>query len=120
MCHEQGRLLRDHFHAERVKEAEHLASMTRNALLDDRQRANLLLHVRDELDVADKLPSHARRQRRQEILDRARSEYGAAFDDEALPAIEAADREWHEPNLAETDVIKQLSIQANQNMQGVS
>jgi pantothenate synthetase len=120
MCHEQGRPLRDHFHVERVKEAEYLASMTRNELLDDRQRANLLLRVRDELDAADKLPAHSRRQRRQEVIERARHEYGAAFDDEALPGIEAACDEWREPDAAETNALKQLSFQANQRMRGAA
>lgn len=114
-CHERGNPFRDHVHRERVKEAEYLASMTRSALLDDRQRANLLLRVCDELDAANKLPSHSRRQRRQEVLDRARNEYGAAFDDEALPGIESADDEWHE-----TNALKQLSFQANQRMQGAA
>jgi pantothenate synthetase len=107
-------------HRERVKEAEYLATMTRNELLDDRQRANLLLRIRDELEAADKLPSHARRQRRQEILDRARREYGPAFDDEALPGIEDADREWHEPDPVETNALKQLATQANQGMRGAA
>ena len=120
LCHERGTPLRDHVHRERVTEAEHLASMTRNALLDDRQRANLLLRVRDELDAADKLPAHSRRQRRQEVLDRARHEYGPAFDDEALPAIDSACDEWHEPNAAETNSLKQLSFQANQRIRGAA
>jgi hypothetical protein len=115
-CHDRGVSFRDHVHRERVTEAEHLASMTRNEPLDDCQRANLLLRVRDELDDADKLPAHSRRQRRQEILTRARHEYGPAFDDEALPAIDAADDEWHEPNAAETNALKQLAIQANQRL----
>ena len=120
LCHERGVPLRDHVHRERVTEAEHLASMTRNELLDDRQRANLLLRVRDELDAANKLPPHSRRQCRQEILDRARFEYGAAFDDEALPGLDAADDEWREPNAAETNVLRQLAMQANQRMRGMS
>lgn len=118
-CHERGRPLHDHFHRERVTEAEHLASMTRNAILDDRQRANLLLRVRDELDAADKLPKHSRRQRRQEILDRARTEYGAAFDDEALPGIDNAD-EWREPIASEANALKQLATQASQGMRGAA
>ena len=120
LCHERGVPFRDHVHRERVTEAEHLASMTRNGVLDDRQRANLLLRVRDELDAADKLPATSRRQRRQEILDRARREYGAAFDDEALPGLEAADDEWREPNATETNALKQLSFQANQRMRGAA
>jgi hypothetical protein len=120
LCHERGAPLRDHVHRERVAEAEHLATMTRNELLEDRQRANLLLRVRDELDAADKLPEHSRRQRRQEILARARHEYGAAFDDEALPAVEVACDEWREPSSAETNALKQLSFQANQRMRGAA
>ena len=120
LCHARGAPFRDHVHRERVTEAEHLASMTRSELLDDRQRANLLLRVRDELDAADKLPPHSRRQCRQEILDRARFEYGAAFDDEALPGLDAADDEWREPNAAETNVLRQLAMQANQDMRGMS
>lgn len=120
LCHERGRPLRDHFHRERVTEAEYLATMTRNELLDDRQRANLLLRVRDELDEADKLPSHSRRQRQQEIIDRARIEYGPAFDDEALPAIDSADDDWHEPDPVETNALKQLATQANQRMRGAA
>lgn len=119
-CHERGVPFRDHVHRERVKEAEYLATMTRDELLDDRQRANLLLRVRDDLDAANKLPSHSRRQRRQEILDHARHEYGPAFDDEALPGLESADDEWREPNAAETNVLKQLSFQANQRMRGAA
>lgn len=46
-------------------------------------------------------------------------ERGAAFDDEALPSIDAAD-EWREPNAAETNVVKQLSFQANQRMRGAA
>lgn len=120
LCHERGVPLRDHVHRERVTEAEHLASMTRSELLDDRQRANLLLRTRDQLAAADKLPPHSRRQRRQEILDHARSVYGAAFDDEALPGLDAADEEWREPNAAETNVLRQLAMQANQSMRGMS
>ena len=120
LCHEHGVPLQGRVHRERVTEAEHLASMTRNELLDDRQRANLLLRVRDELDAADKLPPHSRRQCRQEILGRARIEYGAAFDDEALPGLDSADEEWCEPNAAETNVLRQLAIQANQSMRGMS
>jgi hypothetical protein len=120
LCHERGVPFRDQVHRERVTEAEHLASMTRNELLDDRQRANILLRVRDELDAADKLAPHARRQRRNEILEHARREYGPAFNDEALPAIEAADDEWREPNATETNALKQLSFQANQRMRGAA
>lgn len=120
LCHERGAPMRDHVHRERVTEAEYLASMTRNELLDDRQRANLLLRVRQELDAANKLPAHSRRQMRQTILDRARLEYGPAFDDEALPSIEAADDEWREPDPHETFALKQLAAQTNQGMRGAA
>lgn len=120
LCHERGTPLRNHYHRARVTEAEYLATMTRNELLDDRQRANLLLRVRDELDAADKLPAHSRRQRRNEILDRARTEYGNAFDEEALPAIDFADDEWREPDAAETNAVKQIATQVSQRMQGAA
>ncbi len=119
LCHERGAPLSNHVHRERVNEAEYLASMTRSKLLDDRQRANLLLRVRDELDAANKLQEPSRQQRRKEVLDRARLEYGPAFDDEALPGVEDAD-DWREPNAAETNVLKQLATQANQGMRGMS
>lgn len=120
LCHERGTPLRNHYHRERVTEAEHLATMTRNELLDDRQRANLLIRVRDELDAADKLPKHSRQQRRNEILDRARVEYGNAFDDEALPALESADDDWRELDPVETNAVKQLATQISQRMQGAA
>lgn len=94
--------------------------MNRTELLEARTKANLLLRVRDELDDADKLPSHSRRQQRQEILTRARREYGPAFDDDGvLDALEAAD-EWREPDATETNALKQLSFQANRRAQGVA
>lgn len=95
--------------------------MNRTELLEARTKANLLLRVRDELDDADKLPSHSRRQQRQEILTRARREYGPAFDDDGvLDALEAADDEWHEPIASDVDAVKQLAVQTNQGMRGIS
>lgn len=120
LCHEQGHPLRNHFHRERVTEAEHLAAMTRNEALNATQFADMLMRVRDELDAADKLPAHSRRQLREEILARARAEYGPAFDDEALPAIESADEDWREPNQGDVDALKQLARVGTPRMSGAA
>lgn len=104
-----------------VHESEKGLAMNHQQLLEARQKANLLLRVRDELDAAEYLPVDERMAARIAILKEARREYGPTFDDDGvMDALDAADDDWHEPNTAETNVLKQLATQANQGMRGMS
>lgn len=95
--------------------------MTSPELLEARQKANLLLRVRDELDAAEYLPAEQRMDARIAILEEARREYGPTFDDDGvLDALDAADDEWHEPIASDVDAVKQLAVQTNQGMRGIS
>lgn len=95
--------------------------MTSPELLEARQKANLFLRLRDELDAAEYLLVDERMAARIAILEEARCEYGPTFDDDGvMDALEAADDEWHEPIASDVDAVKQLSTQANQGMRGTS
>ncbi len=95
--------------------------MNHQQLLEARQKANLLLRLRDELDAAEYLPVNERMAARITILQEARREYGPTFDDDGvMDALDAADDEWHEPIASDVDAVKQLAVQANQGMRGMS
>jgi len=95
--------------------------MTSPELLEARQKANLLLRLRDDLDVVELLPDHERDTARVALIEEARREYGPTFDDDGvMDALNAADDEWHEPIASDVDAVKQLSTQANQGMRGTS
>lgn len=95
--------------------------MNHRQLLEARAKANLLLRLRDELDVVELLPDHERDAARVALIEEARREYGPTFDDDGvLDALEAADDEWHEPIAFDVDTVKQLAVQTNQGMRGMS
>ena len=95
--------------------------MTHQKLLEARAKANLLLRLRDDLDAAELLPENMREDARVALIEEARREYGPTFDDDdVLGTLDAADDEWHEPIASDVDVVKQLAVQTNQGMRGVS
>jgi hypothetical protein len=95
--------------------------MTHPELLEARQKANLLLRLRDDLDAAELLPEGMRNEARAALIDEARREYGSTFDDDGvLDALMSADDEWHEPITSDVDAVKQLATQSNQGMRGTS
>lgn len=121
LCRDSCGTYRKHVHRDRFRLAERKLDMTDTKILEARQKANLLLRVDDELEEANKLPPHSRRQRRQEILAAAKRDYGPGWDEDgALEALNAAEYEWHEPNADDTNALRQLSAQANQGMQGAA
>lgn len=81
--------------------------MTNRELLEAQNKANLLLRLRDELDAIEFLPIAERMPARTEALRVARIEYGSAWDeDDVMGTLDAADDEWKEPNVDETNLIK--------------
>jgi hypothetical protein len=80
-------------------------------IIEARQKANLLLRVRDELDAAEYLPEAERMPARIQILAEARREYGPTWDeDDAMGTLDAADDEWCEPDPTETATLQALAL----------